>query len=154
MAPDPETNRLFDPTGGDVVVTPGLVIAASLLDYSFARASGPGGQNVNKKSTKCVLRVDLRSLPLRPDQLARLRNQNTHLVTEYGDLLVVCDEHRSAPRNKSECTERLRTMIARCLVAPKIRKPTKPTRGSKERRLGAKRIASDRKRSRRVSDSD
>lgn len=154
MHPEPDSNYSQDMSSGDLVVTPNLVIPAAVLDYSFARASGPGGQNVNKKSTKCVLRVSLAALPLRLDQLARLRAMNSHLVTEAGDILIVCDENRSAPRNKAECARRLRTLVARCLVAPKIRKATKPTRGSKERRLGAKRLTSDRKKSRRVSDSD
>jgi ribosome-associated protein len=154
MVHEHRDNSDFHFAGDDLIVTPRLVIPGALLDFSFARASGPGGQNVNKKSTKCVLRVRVAALPIQLDQQSRLSILAGHLLTDSGDLLISCDEHRSAPRNKAECLDRLRTLIARCLVAPKARKATKPTRGSKERRLSAKRIASDRKRGRRGGDDD
>jgi ribosome-associated protein len=154
MTNEPSHNLEPEHSDHDLVVTPNVVIPGALLDFSFARASGPGGQNVNKKSTKCVLRVSASSLPLHLDQRLRLTKLAAHLLTDSGDLLISCDEHRSAPRNKAECLDRLRTLIARCLVAPKTRKATKPTRGSKERRLNAKRIESDRKRGRRGGSDD
>jgi len=154
MGHESHDNSEFQHATDDLVVTPRLLIPGALLDFSFARASGPGGQNVNKKSTKCVLRVKVASLPLHVDQRSRLNTIAGHLLTDAGELIITCDEHRSAPRNKSECLDRLRTLIARCLVAPKTRKATKPTRGSKERRLSAKRIASDRKRGRRGGGDD
>jgi ribosome-associated protein len=123
-----------------------------VLRFAFARASGPGGQNVNKRSTKAELRLDPRSLPLRPAVLARLLDQARGYLTDQGELLIVSDEHRSQPRNREECLDRLRALLLSAAVEPKIRRKTRPSRGSKERRLAAKREHGEKKRRRRGDD--
>ena len=148
IAPEPREDEF----GTDIMVTPSVVIPSEVLHYSFARSSGPGGQNVNKRSTKCTLRVALAELPLGADQLTRLCAMGARYVTDDGELVISCDEHRSAPRNKAGCGERLRELVARSLVAPRVRKATRPSRGARERRLGDKRANSDRKRGRRGGD--
>jgi len=140
--------------GDDLVVAPTVVIPSDALHYSFARSSGPGGQNVNKRSTKCSLRVALAELPLSAEQLARLCAMGARYLTEDGELVISCDEHRSAPRNKQGCADRLRDLVAGSLIAPRVRKATRPGRGARERRLGDKRADSERKRRRRGDRDD
>jgi len=151
MGPEHETSPA-EPLKGEargVRLAPGLVIAPGLLDFSFSSSSGPGGQNVNKRATKCLLRVRLIDLPLTPAQVGRLRRLAPASVTDSGDLLIVADENRSQGRNKSESIERLCDLVKRAMVAPKARRATKPSRGSKERRLTAKKMRGEIKRSRR-----
>jgi len=136
-----------------LVVTPKVVIHPHALEYSFASSSGPGGQNVNKKATKCTLRVTLDELPLTGEQLARLCVLGSRYVTDDGEMVITADEHRSQPRNKGECIDKLSEIIRQCLVAPKVRRKTKPSRGSKERRLKEKKVRGDIKKKRR-SDPD
>lgn len=137
------------PESGDIVVAPGVVISGAALTYSFVSSSGPGGQNVNKKATKCTLRVSLESLPLHADQLARLCRIASRYLTDDNELVISADEHRSQPRNKGECADKLRIMVLECLKPPKIRKATKPSRSQKERRIRDKKLNSSRKRDRR-----
>jgi ribosome-associated protein len=136
---------------GDVRAAPGVVISAGSLHFSFVSSSGPGGQNVNKRATKCTLRVALAELPLDAEALARLCRLGARYVTDDGELVIAMDEHRSQPRNKEACIERLRELVQQSLVKPKVRKKTKPSRGAKERRLGEKKRQGDRKRQRRDS---
>ena len=135
-----------------VVVTPAVTIHPHALDFSFSSSSGPGGQNVNKRSTKCSLRVTLDELPLTAAQLTRLCNLGARYVTDDGELLISADEHRSQPRNKAECVEKLCTLIRQSLVAPRARIKTKPSRGSKERRLKEKKSRGEIKRNRKGAD--
>jgi len=121
-----------------VRLAPGVSIPEGLLAFTFSSSSGPGGQNVNKRATKCLLRVALADLPLTAAQAGRLRRLAPSAVTDAGELLITGDEHRSQPRNKAECIDRLRDLVRRSLVAPKVRRATKPTRGSRERRLAEK----------------
>jgi ribosome-associated protein len=126
-----------------------VVIRAEVLSFSFVASQGPGGQNVNKRATKCVLRVRLDELPLTAEQLARLCRVAPSRVTQDGELVVTSDEHRSQERNRTACVGRLRELVRQSLVAPKVRRPTKPSRGAKERRLEGKRQRADTKRRRR-----
>lgn len=134
---------------GGVEVAPGVRVPAAALEFTFASSSGPGGQNVNKRATKALLRVALEALPLHPMARERLERLASMYVTAGGDVLIECDEHRSQERNKAGCLERLRALLVEAMKRPKVRKATRPTRGSKERRLREKRARGEQKRVRR-----
>jgi ribosome-associated protein len=133
---------------GDLVVSGRVIATEDALAFSFINSSGPGGQNVNKRATKCVLRVSLDALHLTAAQRHRLEALAAHYRTDAGELVITADEHRSQSQNQDECVDRLATLVRQCLVAPKPRKATKPTRGSKERRLTSKRERSQVKKGR------
>ncbi|MEM8757953.1 MAG: alternative ribosome rescue aminoacyl-tRNA hydrolase ArfB [Planctomycetota bacterium] len=124
------------------------------LHIEFVASSGPGGQNVNKRATKARLRVAVDALDLPPGARSRLRRLAGSLLTEGDELVIAADEHRSQGRNRAAAVERLRDLARRACVRPKPRKPTKPSRGSIERRLRAKRVRGDIKRSRRTGGRD
>lgn len=117
----------------------GVDVAPSALRFSFVASSGPGGQNVNKRRTRAELRVWVKDLRLDPAAAERLRAMSgpmgAGLVTEAGELIIECDEHRSQGRNKDEAVERLERLIRAAVARPKVRKPTKPSKGAKRRRL-------------------
>jgi ribosome-associated protein len=132
-----------------LVITPNLQIPLREFEFSFARSSGPGGQNVNKVNSKAQLRWPLSkssSLPeaVRQRLLARCRRQ----VTVEGDLLVVSQRFRDAGRNAADCLEKLRRMVAEAAVPVRPRRPTRPTRSSVRRRIDDKRRHSEKKRRR------
>ena len=107
--------------------------------WSYARSSGPGGQNVNKVASKAVLRWDVANTPSLPrDVKARLKIQQANRITTEGVLIITSQQHRDQERNRQDCLEKLRSMIRQAAIAPKKRRPTRPTRGSQERRLHAK----------------
>jgi ribosome-associated protein len=134
---------------GGIMIAPGVTVPRHAIDISFTTSSGPGGQNVNKRSTRCVLRMNFAAAGLQPGVEARVRAAVPYLVTEGGDLLLDCDEHRSQGQNEDGCWERLRAILVANLKAPKVRRATKPSRGSKERRLTAKKVRGDIKSKRR-----
>lgn len=120
-------------------ITPGVVIPDSELSYAFVRASGPGGQNVNKVSSAVQLRFDLAGSTALSDPVkSRLRALAGRRVTDDGALLIIARNQRSQDHNRREALERLAELVRRALVVPKTRKATKPTRASKERRLDSK----------------
>ncbi len=132
-----------DPPDGMVRVSPSLTIPLSELQVRFSPSGGPGGQHANKVSTRVELRFDIDGSPsLGPRQRARL------LERLGPELRVVVDDERSQVRNRQLAVERFRQRMAAALHVEKARRPTRPSRGAKERRLADKRQLSERKRNR------
>lgn len=132
-----------------LVVNDDIQIPGSEIAMSFARSSGPGGQNVNKVNSKAVLRWNVAlSERLPPGVKQRFLQRFSRRINQDGELVLDSDQHREQARNVSECYEKLRQLILSVLAAPRARKQTRPTRGSIERRLQNKRHASWRKQSR------
>lgn len=128
--------------GGGKLRIGGVDVAPGALRFSFVASSGPGGQNVNKRRTRAELRVWVKDLGLDAGAAARLAAMSgpmgAGLVTEAGELIIECDEHRSQGRNKDEALDRLERLIRAAVARPKIRRPTKPSKGAKRRRLDDK----------------
>ncbi|MGH8209147.1 MAG: alternative ribosome rescue aminoacyl-tRNA hydrolase ArfB [Steroidobacteraceae bacterium] len=117
-------------------VSPAVVIPDSDLSFAFVRASGPGGQNVNKVSSAVQLRFDMAgSTALSGPAKNRLRALAGRRLTDDGAILIIARNQRSQEQNRREALERLTDLVQRSLVVPKTRKATKPTRASRERRL-------------------
>jgi ribosome-associated protein len=120
-------------------ITSSLSIPDTDLSFAFIRASGPGGQNVNKVSSAVQLRFDMVGTTVLSDAVkSRLRALAGRRVTEDGAIVITARNQRSQDQNRREALERLAELIGKALVAPKARKATKPTRASRERRLEGK----------------
>jgi ribosome-associated protein len=134
-----------------VYVNDHIQISDTELEWSFVRSGGPGGQNVNKVASKAVLRWNMAASPSVPDEVkSRLRSLFGSRITTEGELVLSSQRFRDQERNKSDCLEKLGDLVRAAAVVPKKRKKSKPTRGSRERRLAAKRHRSDIKAGRRA----
>jgi ribosome-associated protein len=132
-------------------INPNLVIPDSDLSFAFIRASGPGGQNVNKVSSAVQLRFDMAGTTALSDAVkSRLRALAGRRVTDDGAILITARNQRSQDHNRREALERLADLISKALIVPKTRKATKPTRASKERRLEGKTRQQQTKKARRT----
>jgi ribosome-associated protein len=141
-----------DRSDGDrfLVVTQQLRIPLGEFSFTFARSGGPGGQNVNKVNSKAVLRWRVYESPSLDERVrARFVEQNRHRIAESGDLILTSQRFRDQPKNIDDCYEKLRELLARAAAQPKRRRPTKPTAGSRRRRLSDKRQRSASKQLRR-----
>jgi ribosome-associated protein len=138
-----------------LVVTNRVRIPGNEIHLSFARSGGPGGQHVNKTESKVIVRwTALGSLSLSPDDREWLRRRLGPRLTAEGEVLVTCDTHRDQHRNVDEALERLVHIVRDAIRRPTVRRKTRPTRASRERRLTSKRARSERKRDRRDSSSE
>jgi len=128
-------------TPGGVELAPRVHVPANALEFSFSRSGGPGGQNVNKLATRVQMRVPMEVLRQRigviaADRLALLLGPSR--LTASGDVLIASDESRSQHANRATCMERLREMLVEATRPRRVRKKTRPTAGSKRRRLESK----------------
>ena len=129
-----------------LAITPTLTIDDAELHERFVRASGPGGQNVNKVSTAVQLRFDAGRSPALNDEVRhRLRTLAGSRMTDEGILMIDAREHRTQGQNREEARARLADLIRRALVRPKRRRKTKPGKAAKERRLDTKKRRSETK---------
>ena len=132
-----------------IQITPDIAIDESEIRLQFIRASGPGGQNVNKVESAVQLRFDVAHSPSLPDALrARLMRLAGQRLTTQGELIIDARRFRTQERNRQDAIERLFELIRQAAVAPKQRHATRPTKASKRRRLEAKRRRGDIKRNR------
>lgn len=136
----------------EVVLAPGATVPGSALRFRQSPASGPGGQNVNRRHTRAELRVGLLDIRMPVRARKRLRELAGERMTADGVLILVCERTRSARRNQEEVLDRLKELVRLAMVEPKRRIPTRPSRRSNERRLEAKKRTGQQKRRR--SDPD
>lgn len=133
-----------------IKVSENISLDESELRVEFVQASGPGGQNVNKVATQVQLRFDINSPSLPEDVRSRLKKIAKNRITEEGDLFLSARRYRSQERNKQDAIDRLAELIRKAALPPKKRKPTSPTKASREKRLEEKRRRSEIKKSRRT----
>jgi ribosome-associated protein len=135
-----------------IKITDQIAIDESEIEYDFVRASGPGGQHVNKAATAVQLRFDVASSSSLPkDVRQRLVRIAGNQISAEGVLIIEASRFRSQHRNRKDAMDRLVELIDRAARKPRVRRRTKPTRAAKERRLRAKRRRSEIKRMRQSS---
>lgn len=128
-----------------IEIAPGVRVPAGALVVSFSRSGGPGGQNVNKLSTKAELRLDVAALEgaLNPGAMARFRTAARNRITRDGFLQITSQQHRTQEANRADAMEKLAGLVIAARIEPKIRRPTRPSKGSKRRRLEGKKHRSE-----------
>lgn len=128
-----------DALHNEIRLGPGVSVPTAAVRVKFVRGRGPGGQNVNKVSTAAELRLSVSDLQTMPERaMTRLREQAAGRITQEDEIVLFCDEYCSQERNRDAAIERLREIIVRALHEPKKRRPTKPSRAAKQRRLDGK----------------
>ena len=135
-----------------IEITPSLHIDERELQIDFVRASGPGGQNVNKVATAAQLRFDVRASSLPEDVKARLIHLAGNRITSEGVLLIEAKRFRTQEQNREDAMQRLTELVRKSLIKPKARKKTNPTKASKEVRLKEKKRRGEIKKMRQASD--
>ncbi len=136
-------------------LAPGVYAPESALRFSFARSSGPGGQNVNKVNTKVDFWVPISALiGLHPDAAQRLRALAGRRLTQADEIHISAQSERTQDTNRSEALARLRELLVEALHRPKTRRKTKPSYGAKQRRLASKKKRSEVKSTRRRAIGD
>jgi ribosome-associated protein len=134
-----------------LTITSTLQVPLREFEFSFSRSSGPGGQNVNKTSSKAELRWNVEQSPSIPDAVKRrFIEQNRTRINDLGVVLIKSDRFRDQGRNTADCLEKLRELLETASRIPKNRRPTKPTKASKLRTKSEKIYQKDKKRNRRV----
>ena len=132
-----------------------IKIPLSQLELSYVRSSGPGGQNVNKVSSKAVLRWNVAASGLlETDALRRLAVSFPAHLTKEGEVVITSQRSRDAVKNKADCFAKLKAMILKAVTKPKRRIPTRPTKGSVARRLNDKARQSQKKQNRKIRHDD
>jgi ribosome-associated protein len=122
-------------------ITETIAIDEREIEESFVRASGPGGQNVNKLATAVQLRFDVRHSPSLPDDVrARLQKLAGRRLTQDGVLVINAQRYRTQERNRQDALDRLTALIERAAKPPATRRATRPTAASRQRRLESKRL--------------
>ena len=140
---------------GVIRVAPGIEIPGEEVATEFSRSSGPGGQHVNKTETRVTLRFDLQHSPSLSDAArARIVERLQPRLTRNGEILIHSDRFRDRRRNLEDARERLEMLLRTAYDRPPPRRETKPTKGSKTRRLAEKRRRGERKRNRRPPPQD
>jgi ribosome-associated protein len=125
-------------------ITDHISIDEREIEESFVRASGPGGQNVNKLATAVQLRFDVRRSPSLPNDVAiRLTRLAGKRMTKDGVLVIIAQRHRTQERNRADALDRLTALIREAATPPTPRRATRPTKASKERRLEGKKLRSN-----------
>jgi ribosome-associated protein len=120
-----------------------LAIDPSDIEISFVRASGPGGQNVNKLSTAAQLRFDTRGIAVPDDARARLNRLAGQRMTKDGVIVIQAQRFRTQERNRADAIDRLLELLREAMTRPIPRRPTRPTKASKQRRLDSKKRRGD-----------
>jgi ribosome-associated protein len=143
-------DSILDPHPEGVGLAPGVRVPEAALRYSFSRSGGPGGQNVNKVNSKAELWVRLDAIAgLHPEAMERLKTLAGRKITDAGELHIISETSRSQLANREEALLRLRQLVLQAQVRPKKRRPTKPSRASKQRRIESKKRRSEVKSNRR-----